>query len=109
MHADGQPAAFAARTGAEPRGKLLGLLDDPLRRLEELLSFDCRACPPVGPFKQCGTHLVFEIAQATTERRLSNVECFSSLPKAAVLGGHNGPTHLSQRDIHLSLSDRHVV
>jgi hypothetical protein len=51
--------------------------------------------PAVGPFEENRTHLLFEIAQAAAERRLSNLKRYSSLPETAVLGGDDRPPHIS--------------
>src|SRR5258708_701724 len=100
VDADGQPTALASGASLQAGGDRFCFLDDAPRGVEEFLAFYGRPGATVGALEERGLQLIFEIAQAPTERRLPNVERLSRLSQTSVLGSSNRPSQISKLDSH---------
>lgn len=100
MNANRQPSALAARPRSEASDNCLRFLYDAPCCIEKFLTFYGRPGTAVGALKKRDAEFVLDIAQTTTQRRLPDIECPRSLPKASVLGGYNGPPQISELDVH---------
>ncbi len=93
-----QSTTLASGAGLETRGDRLRFLDDAPGAVEKFLTFYGRAGSAIGRLEKCGTQLVFQITQATAQRRLPNIERVGGLSKTSVLSGNDCPSQFAKLD-----------
>ncbi|MGY3581640.1 hypothetical protein ACVIGB_000288 [Bradyrhizobium sp. USDA 4341] len=91
MDADAQSTALAAPAAPEVTGHCLSIIHDALVVIEKFLTFDRRSRAALGALEDSSAQLLFEIAQAATQRRLLNSEGLCRLAEASVLGCDDRP------------------